>query len=65
MNNHKGAKLGPDKLDGMSLTAFARSVESFVVLYHTLPVPLVSTLAKKGAIIGLPFIGNGPGLYVL
>ena len=62
MNSHKGVKFGPVKLDGMSLTAFARSVDLVVALYHTLPVPLVSTSAKNGAIIGLPFIGNVSGV---
>ena len=47
-------KFGPAKMDGISFTALARSVELVVVLYHTLPVPLVSTSAKNGAIIGLP-----------
>ena len=62
MNSHKGAKFGPVKLDGMSFTALARSEELVVTLYHTLPVPRVSTSAKKGAIIGVLVIGNCHGL---
>ena len=58
INNHKGVKFGPAMMDGMSFTAFARRAESFVALYHTLPVPLVSTSARNGAIIGLPCMGN-------
>ena len=62
MNSHKGVKFGPVKLDRMSLTTFARSEELAVVLYHTFPVPLVSTSAKNGAIIELPCMGNGCGV---
>ena len=61
MNNHVGLKLVPDKMGGMSLAAFARSEASVVVLYHTVPAPLVSMSAKNGAIIGFPAIGNGIG----
>lgn len=61
MNSHTGVKLGPDKMDGMSMTAFAISEASVVVLYHTDPEPLVSTSEKNGAIIGFPKIGNAVG----
>ena len=62
INNHKGVKFGSTIMDGISFTALARRAELVVDLYHTLPVPLVSTSAKNGAIIGLPEIGNGCGV---
>ena len=60
MSNHTGTKLGPDRIGGMSWTAFARSVASVVILYVTYPPPepVVSTSAKNAAMMG-PFDENG------
>ena len=63
MNNHVRLKFGPDSTNGMSIFAFANSSGSNVDLYQILPVPLVSTSLKYGAIIGLLGIGNALGVY--
>ena len=56
MNSHSG-----EAREELSLRALCSSSGSRVILYETLPVPLVSISAQYGATKAEPLIGSGAG----